>query len=950
MCWSGEPTSPPLSLCTETINASVLAIAPQPDKNAGANKNAANVVESKCFLADDLGNVYRISLGANTEIAVQPFFQSGCSIAAFAFLPDRTGDGIPELLAGGAEQVLYLRDGRTGAEIWTRDLADLGGYGYIHRIFNAGDLNNNGSSDAVILDWNGDVVAYDGNDGAQIWKKSVTSGFTEALDSMGDMNSDGLPEFAAGGNNSRVRMVSGANGSTLWDCFLDRPVRAVCAVADVNDDATTDCFAATAGGRVACISGAGSGSVSPLWTAEVGDVCRALACPGDLDGDGRTDVAVCAENGVVAAFSGATGALLWQWNGPDVIRSLIAAGDADDDGYGDLVAGALDGTVALLPGNPAVWNRDGSAPVFAAPPPFDKLAPLVSAQTACKGKILGRDAQATRPLGQNAQATGKTNSAVQEGAKPVLDARPDKAAAAESIPILLYHDIIPVIKYPYGASAANFQAQMDLLVEGGYTTVSLDEIADWIEGKIELPDKSICITFDGPYDGQYTHAYHILKERGLSAVVYCTTDWIGTANHADWHQLREMDSSGVQHIENHTINHPSLSSQTRQGVIDQIQLCNQSIQRHCNGKIARHHAYPGGSYSSTVMSILAELGVRTATTVESRAATRSDQLLALPRRSVTINTSLASFRTLIGYVAPMPKALPYRFAGTVGSGWKMPSYGDLDAAGRLWICDYSANNVRVFEPGGAEAAFSPITQGRTSAGAAKAIRAPSGIVVTPDQKAIVTIADYTSNPTCLALFIYNAIDGQALPGKELAYRPGDADCDAAGHVFVVDKVTDSWHVYDSSLNELAGSPFGPATTSHIQRGLSVRPDGARVYVASEADGMVHAWEGSIDAEGAHYTQIDNLVEGLGGASGGVDVADDGTIYVGEDALGRLLAFDAQHKLIGALWGGSPTLTTPRGAVISPDSGGGGANTIWIISRSAFVQRWKRYLPSAFVLY
>jgi len=78
-----------------------------------------------------------------------------------------------------------------------------------------------------------------------------------------------------------------------------------------------------------------------------------------------------------------------------------------------------------------------------------------------------------------------------------------------------------------------------------YICVSLDRIADWIEGRAAMPARAVCITFDGPYQGHYTYAAPILREHGFFATSYITTDWIGTANHADWHQLAACRRTGL---------------------------------------------------------------------------------------------------------------------------------------------------------------------------------------------------------------------------------------------------------------------------------------------------------------------------------------------------------------------------------------------------------------------
>ena len=84
----------------------------------------------------------------------------------------------------------------------------------------------------------------------------------------------------------------------------------------------------------------------------------------------------------------------------------------------------------------------------------------------------------------------------------------------------------------------------------------------------------------------------------------------------------------------------------------QIKGCNDSIKKHLNGKVAAHHAYPGGAYNQTIMNYLKNLGITTATTVVQRHVVKTDDPLAIPRYSVVPTTTLENFKTKIRYTEP----------------------------------------------------------------------------------------------------------------------------------------------------------------------------------------------------------------------------------------------------------------------------------------------------------
>lgn len=886
-CLNLADRAAPEEIWSATLDGSILALLAVPDSDGDGLPEA--------FAATDLGQVARVATGGASAGHILWSFHSTCNVSALASLDDLDGDGENEIAAAGADQRVHLLSGKTGERFWSRFFDDGTGAGssYVNEIANAGDLNHDGLADLFVRTWGGAKILYaiDGSTGEDLWEGHSGSGLTGVLAVAGDLNGDGLSDYLSGGNNGILYFRSGNGGSILWRCSLGRPLREVLVTGDVTGDGIADCFGATAGGVVACLSGAASGWTSPLWTSETGDVCRSILTPGDIDQDGKPDVVVASENGTVNAYSGASGQSLWQWVGSDVVRTLEPIADLDGDGVKEIAVGLLNGDLVLLSGASNVSGK------------MDRATPMHDSRL--------------------------QSMTVQETAQDDI-----------KVPILLYHDVLPEAFYSCcSLSTANFEAQMDVLIEGGFTAVSLDQIADWIEGTESLPEKPVCITFDGPYDGHHTWAARILQERGLFAISYITTDWIGTPNHLDWHQLRQLEDSGVMDIQNHTINHPNLTGLASDAVIQQVSGCTDAISRHLGGKVSRHHAYPGGAHNATVHQILRDIGVRTATTVESRKTVRTDNLMALPRYGVSRTTSIGSFKQMVGFVEPPLPGLPYEFVGTVGSNWRMPSFGDVDAEGKLWICDYSAGTVRIFLSDGSEAAFSPITHGLKQDGTRLLIAAPSGVAITPSGEAVITIADYLGTPQYFGLFRYRAADGEALTGIDLPFRPGDVDTDANGFVYLVNKVVYEWHVYSPDFIEIAGSPFGPGTQNHIQRGISVTPDASKVYVISETSRDVRVWKGNATIASANYTQVEALADNLSAGSGGVDVMDDGTVLVGYNEEGRIRSYGPDHRPRGDLSGGNPVLTLPRGTAFTPDG-----RVLWAISQSGFVQRWER-LPS-----
>lgn len=893
-CLRGVSSAPDIAWSVR-INGSVLHVQPIADIDGDGFPGV--------FVATDLGVVACVSARGPAAGKVHWRFDSTFNVAGIVVMDDMNGDGRQEVAFGGADHRVRLLNGATGDELWTRLLDAPGDIAYVDSLVNAGDLDGDGRSDLFVRTWGARQWALSGANGADIWPSRPGSPYLSTLVAAHDENGDGRREFLVSGNDGLLRFCDGKDGSDIWTRSLGRPIRAIFvppyppAPSPASENTQRNggfvCFAGNAEGKVACIAGADDASATIRWTADVGDVCRQIVSPGDLDKDGLADIVAGAENGVVAAFSGADGKTLWKWQGTDVARALAVVGDVDGDGAPDVAASLLEGGLVLLPGRPARQS--------ATIPPVRTVRPVRP------GKLARTPAPpATEPV--------------------------------EEVPILLYHDVPPRGILPSESSPIeNFREQMDFIVKNGYTVVSLDEIAEWAEGKRNLPPKPVCITFDGQYASHHAHVMKILQDRGLFAISYITTDWIGTTNHLDWHELRRLEASGVMQIENHSVNHPSLSTVSEDEAERQLVVSNEAIRRHLDGKISRHHAYPNGVMSPAVRDLVRRQGFRTATSVYHCRALRTDNLFGLARYTISEQMPLATFKMILGHEAPPYPALPYKFAGTVGGRWRQASYGDVDAEGRLWVCDYSANHVRVFLPDGTEAPFSPITQGMKHGGESWPVGAPSGVASTPSGEILVSISNRFGEHKHTGLFRYRAADGTPLPGFDLPYYPGDVDTDANGLIYVVDKLSDLWHLYTPKGAEVPGSPFGENTGLRICRGITVTPDSKTVYVLSESSADVRVWKGSATRESARYARAGTLLEKMSAQCGGIDVMDDGTVLVGMHDEGMILAFDGKGKIIGQISGGGPpTLSAPRGVAFRPDGG-----VLWTIGRFSQVQRWEK---------
>src|SRR5436190_15821631 len=112
--------------------------------------------------------------------------------------------------------------------------------------------------------------------------------------------------------------------------------------------------------------------------------------------------------------------------------------------------------------------------------------------------------------------------------------RAGRAFWAKSLTVVNYHRIddpyrkdFDSFKPNISATQADFHHQMDYLAKW-FNVVSVRDVIQWLEGQTELPPYAALITFDDGYLDNYTSAYPILGAHGFPALIFLTTEHIGT--------------------------------------------------------------------------------------------------------------------------------------------------------------------------------------------------------------------------------------------------------------------------------------------------------------------------------------------------------------------------------------------------------------------------------------
>ncbi len=150
------------------------------------------------------------------------------------------------------------------------------------------------------------------------------------------------------------------------------------------------------------------------------------------------------------------------------------------------------------------------------------------------------------------------------------------------VPVVMYHSVGPprpdwIWNY-LTTSVDVFEAQMRLLAERGWTAISLADLHAHMSKGAKLPPKPVVLTFDDGYLDNWVYVYPIIKQYGLHAVVWMTTDFVDPLTdprptlddvrsgrlratdlvdrgYLSWAEMRRMAVGGHVEIQSHAMTH-----------------------------------------------------------------------------------------------------------------------------------------------------------------------------------------------------------------------------------------------------------------------------------------------------------------------------------------------------------------------------------------------------------
>ena len=212
------------------------------------------------------------------------------------------------------------------------------------------------------------------------------------------------------------------------------------------------------------------------------------------------------------------------------------------------------------------------------------------------------------------------------------------------IPILMYHHLADAGDPGSTISPEMFESHMKALIDAGYSSVSFEDLRDYVLGGAPLPDRPVVITFDDGYKSVYDSAFPILQKYSIKATVFI----IGVLNgesrykgiakrpitpHLGDEEAREMAESGIFSIQSHSFDMHQLmpyeSESPRAGILrkkgesrgeyiealaEDIALASAQIENMVGVKPFAY-SYPYGDRTIPAERVLKDMGISVTVTI-----------------------------------------------------------------------------------------------------------------------------------------------------------------------------------------------------------------------------------------------------------------------------------------------------------------------------------------------
>jgi peptidoglycan/xylan/chitin deacetylase (PgdA/CDA1 family) len=220
-------------------------------------------------------------------------------------------------------------------------------------------------------------------------------------------------------------------------------------------------------------------------------------------------------------------------------------------------------------------------------------------------------------------------------------------------PILMYHRVDPekpTTHFSYNVHPEEFAAQMQLLSDLGYHTITASQLVEAIRQGAQLPPRPIVITFDDGNITDYQYAFPIMQAHGFFGVSYVVANRLGADGFTGGSELEEMIAAGWE-VGSHGYTHADLTvdhskaygeiNGSRERIYDVIEINVDTF------------AYPFGAIDPYIGDRTRKWGYSAAMGLGKSYTHTTNSLYYLQRIEVFGDYDLETFQTLLPWTDPV---------------------------------------------------------------------------------------------------------------------------------------------------------------------------------------------------------------------------------------------------------------------------------------------------------
>lgn len=221
--------------------------------------------------------------------------------------------------------------------------------------------------------------------------------------------------------------------------------------------------------------------------------------------------------------------------------------------------------------------------------------------------------------------------------RAVIQALPLAKRLTSRTVVLTYHDMVVERDKDavwFDCTPQELTEQLDFLTQKGASFISLKELYDGLTGTSPLKAKSVLITFADNYQGFYSHAWPILRDRKIPVTLFVHTGHVGSQKgrpKMTWQTLKELSDSGLVEIQSQTVSHPAnLTKLDAQTLAFEFSESKKAIEAEM-GTECWAIAYPNGKFNPETARLAGTTGYLIGFTEEQVPAELAPDIFRVPR-------------------------------------------------------------------------------------------------------------------------------------------------------------------------------------------------------------------------------------------------------------------------------------------------------------------------------